>query len=214
LAPWTTEANWNWLLASLYAKQPADFAAAAAALDKLQPEFLQQAEVLGKIASVYASLQQYDQAIIWYKKMVARYPNQPQVYLEILRLAKQAGQTQEVAATLAQIKTVAPNYLARRKLFCNSPPRLNHKIYAGSLGGLLSKTPNIFRRFIKFCLVGFTNSLVDFLLYWFFTRLVGWPYLLANAAAVIIAITWSFVLNTFWTWQQDLAGQNIKIFFG
>jgi dolichol-phosphate mannosyltransferase len=82
-----------------------------------------------------------------------------------------------------------------------------------ALGDYYQKHQTLFRRFIKFCLVGFTNSLVDFLLYWFFTRLVGWPYLLANAAAVIIAITWSFVLNTFWTWQQDLSWPKYKKFF-
>lgn len=54
---------------------------------------------------------------------------------------------------------------------------------------------------IKFGLVGATNVFFDALLYWLFTRKLGFYYLLAAALSFLIVVTWSFFINRFWTFR-------------
>ncbi|MCX6742875.1 MAG: GtrA family protein [Candidatus Parcubacteria bacterium] len=78
------------------------------------------------------------------------------------------------------------------------------KFYIASLGG-----KKIIRQFVKFCLVGFLNTFVDFGVYLFFSRIVGLYFLSANILAVFVAMTSSFILNKYWTFQNH--GQSIKM---
>jgi putative flippase GtrA len=62
-----------------------------------------------------------------------------------------------------------------------------------------------FRQFTKFVIVGFSNVAVDFLVYLFLTRRFDWwreNYLLANAFAFMVAVTWSFFWNRWWTFKN------------
>lgn len=67
----------------------------------------------------------------------------------------------------------------------------------------------IIKQFVKFCLVGFLNTFVDFGVYLFFSRIVGLYFLYANIFAVFVAMTSSFILNKYWTFQNH--GQSIKM---
>lgn len=58
------------------------------------------------------------------------------------------------------------------------------------------------KQFTKFCLVGFSNTAIDFLVYLFLTRLFLIYFVLANACSFLLAVTWSFVFNKYWTFRN------------
>lgn len=71
----------------------------------------------------------------------------------------------------------------------------------------------IIRQFVKFCLVGVLNTLIDFGVYLFFSRLIGLYFLLANFISVIVAMTFSFFLNKYWTFanrEKKIKSQYLK----
>ena len=68
----------------------------------------------------------------------------------------------------------------------------------------------IAKEFTKFCLVGFSNLAIDFLVYIFFTRLFHFHYLLAAVMSFVVAVTWSFYLNRAWTFRQSGHGAHIQ----
>lgn len=71
----------------------------------------------------------------------------------------------------------------------------------------------IFRQFIKFCLVGTFNTALDFAIYLFFTRILGWYFFYANLVSILVAMTSSFILNKYWTFRdkdKDLQKQYLK----
>ena len=62
----------------------------------------------------------------------------------------------------------------------------------------------IIRQYIKFCFVGLGNTSVDFVVYFVLTRNVNFfavNYLLAQVAAFILAVTFSFTMNRSWTFR-------------
>ncbi|MCX6744227.1 MAG: GtrA family protein [Candidatus Parcubacteria bacterium] len=59
-----------------------------------------------------------------------------------------------------------------------------------------------FRQFIKFCLVGLINTLIDFLVYLFLSRIIGLPFWGANLISVFIAMSSSFIFNKYWTFKN------------
>jgi len=59
-----------------------------------------------------------------------------------------------------------------------------------------------FKQFIKFCLVGVLNTLIDFAIYYFLTRIIGIYFLAANFISVLAAMTFSFVFNKYWTFKN------------
>jgi dolichol-phosphate mannosyltransferase len=62
------------------------------------------------------------------------------------------------------------------------------------------------RQFIKFGIVGSSNAVVDFLVYFCISRSSEWwrhNYLLANVASFMIAVTWSFFWNKWWTFKNN-----------
>lgn len=61
----------------------------------------------------------------------------------------------------------------------------------------------IFRQFIKFSLVGVINTIIDFSVYLFFSRLIGLYFLYANIIAILVAMTFSFIANKYWTFQNN-----------
>lgn len=58
-------------------------------------------------------------------------------------------------------------------------------------------------QFIKFCLVGFSNLVIDFSVYFFATRVFHLYFVLANVCSFAVAISWSFWLNKRWTFRND-----------
>jgi len=62
-----------------------------------------------------------------------------------------------------------------------------------------------FWQFVKYSFVGVLNTLTDFVVYYAITRLIAWfahYYLIANAVSFSFAVTQSFFLNKFWTFQN------------
>jgi len=60
----------------------------------------------------------------------------------------------------------------------------------------------ICKQFVRFCLVGIINTVVDFSVYLFFSRVIGLYFLLANILAILAAMTVSFILNKYWTFAN------------
>lgn len=62
------------------------------------------------------------------------------------------------------------------------------------------------RSFIRFAVVGVLNVIVDFLVYWSLTRNFNWwqeHFLIANAAAFLVANINSFLWNRQWTFKAS-----------
>ena len=66
----------------------------------------------------------------------------------------------------------------------------------------------IFRQFVKFCLVGIINTAIDYLVYLGLTRGIDLYFLYANIIAILVAMTFSFIFNKYWTFRNY--GKNIK----
>lgn len=58
------------------------------------------------------------------------------------------------------------------------------------------------KRFVKFCVVGFICTSIDFLLLILFVETWHWPVLLANVFSFVISATTSFFLNKYWTFKN------------
>lgn len=65
----------------------------------------------------------------------------------------------------------------------------------------IRRRPSI-AQFVKFSLVGASNTLIDFLLYALLTRAFHWHYLPANVFSFSVAATWSYTLNRRWTFRD------------
>jgi putative flippase GtrA len=66
----------------------------------------------------------------------------------------------------------------------------------------LNKRP-VLKQFIKFSLIGVLNTVIDFVAYIFFTRVIDWHYLVAAFLAFILAATSSFLFNRYWTFHLE-----------
>lgn len=75
------------------------------------------------------------------------------------------------------------------------------------------------KQFIKFSMVGFFVTFIDFLIYFTLTRLFVWwgeHFLFANGVAFLTALSVSFYINKFWTFRNDHPShhtQYTKFFF-
>jgi putative flippase GtrA len=73
----------------------------------------------------------------------------------------------------------------------------------------------IFRQFVKFCLVGIINTAIDYLVYFGLTRGLDLYFLYANIIAILVAMTFSFIFNKYWTfrdYQKNIKKQYSKFF--
>ncbi len=61
----------------------------------------------------------------------------------------------------------------------------------------------IYRQFIKFCLVGSANAIIDYTVYLMLSRIIGLYFLYANIIAILTAMTFSFIFNKYWTFQNQ-----------
>ena len=65
------------------------------------------------------------------------------------------------------------------------------------------------RQFTKFVIIGFSNMMIDFFVYFLLTRSINWlqeNYLIANVCSFSVAVTWSFFWNTRWTFKNQNNG--------
>jgi len=69
----------------------------------------------------------------------------------------------------------------------------------------LEKIPLTARQFIKFCMVGVTNTGVDFAIFLLLTRILDFHYLIANVFAFLISVTNSYLLNRIFTFKSKQA---------
>jgi len=60
----------------------------------------------------------------------------------------------------------------------------------------------ICRQFIKFCLVGTLNAIVDYSVYLILSRVFSVYFLYANIAAILVAMIFSFIFNKYWTFRN------------
>ncbi len=60
-----------------------------------------------------------------------------------------------------------------------------------------------YKRFGKFAAVGVLNTIVDYLVYCVFVYIFGIYYLLSHLFSFILANINSFILNSFWTFEQS-----------
>jgi putative flippase GtrA len=56
---------------------------------------------------------------------------------------------------------------------------------------------------ISFALVGVVNTLIDFSVFWTTAKFLGWPLVPANVTAWLVAVTFSYVLNSFITFGPE-----------
>jgi len=71
----------------------------------------------------------------------------------------------------------------------------------------------IYRQFIKFCIIGAVNTIIDYSIYLLLNRVFGLYFLYANIIAIIVAMTSSFIFNKYWTFRNNekkIRSQSIK----
>jgi putative flippase GtrA len=61
----------------------------------------------------------------------------------------------------------------------------------------------LFWKFLKFCIVGFSGMIVDFGITWLLKEKVKINKYIANSAGFIFAATSNYLLNRFWTFHSD-----------
>ena len=71
-------------------------------------------------------------------------------------------------------------------------------------------------RFLRFCVVGFTGTAIDFGLTWLCKEKLKIPKFLANAIGFVVAATNNYILNRVWTWGSTNSQVGIEYvkFFG
>jgi len=67
-------------------------------------------------------------------------------------------------------------------------------------------------RFIKFCLVGGTGTLINMGLLWLLTEFAGLPYLISAAIGIETSIISNYTFHTFFTFS-DRRSSSMKVFF-
>lgn len=70
----------------------------------------------------------------------------------------------------------------------------------------------VVKHFIKFSIVGFFSTLIDMSFYLFFERILSIYYLYAAGLSFIIAATFSFYINRFWTFRIDHGNKTNQYF--
>jgi len=74
----------------------------------------------------------------------------------------------------------------------------------------------IIRQFIKFSLIGFINTVIDFLVYLILTRVFNFYFVVANVVAIVVAMCFSFIFNKYWTFRNNeraFKKQSLKFVF-
>lgn len=70
-------------------------------------------------------------------------------------------------------------------------------------------------KFLKFCVVGFSGTAIDFGLTWLCKEIFKVPKFLANAIGFVVAATSNYILNRIWTWgstNEQVGVEYVKFF--
>jgi putative flippase GtrA len=70
-----------------------------------------------------------------------------------------------------------------------------------------------YRTFWRFSIVGVTNTLVDYSIFYSLTRTAGLDSLWANPISVESAILWSFIWNSLWTFSERKSSKSLIVRF-
>ena len=62
----------------------------------------------------------------------------------------------------------------------------------------------IIKEFVKFAIVGISNTLIHLLILYLLVEFFSVYYIFASLIAFIVAVTNSFVLNTLWTFKKNI----------
>lgn len=79
----------------------------------------------------------------------------------------------------------------------------------------MSQGQLLMRRFLKFCVVGASGTIVDFGITAVCKGFLGVPELLSNAVGFTVAATTNFILNRVWTWKsksKQVGAEYLKFF--
>lgn len=70
-------------------------------------------------------------------------------------------------------------------------------------------------KFMRFCVVGFSGTAIDFGLTWLCKEIFKIPKFIANAIGFVVAATSNYILNRIWTWgsQNEQVGVEYVKFF-
>lgn len=104
-----------------------------------------------------------------------------------------------------------------------SESKLTLKDKVSSLFGLFTykikdwmKKDSSFRQFLKFGIVGVVNTIINMVVLFFLTEIIGIYYMFSAVFAFLVAVTHSFVLNKVWTFKEklneDVTGKYPKFF--
>lgn len=69
---------------------------------------------------------------------------------------------------------------------------------------------NTIIQFIKFCIIGVFNTLINLVVLYLFTDIFGFYYMFSAVIAFLVAVTNSFIFNKLWTFEEKL---NHKVYF-
>lgn len=72
-----------------------------------------------------------------------------------------------------------------------------------------------FVKFLKFCVVGFSGTAIDFGLTWLCKEIFKIPKFIANAIGFVVAATNNYILNRIWTWgstNEQVGVEYVKFF--
>ncbi|MFC1598730.1 GtrA family protein [Patescibacteria group bacterium] len=61
----------------------------------------------------------------------------------------------------------------------------------------------IYKQFIKFCIIGAVNTIIDYAVYLLLNRVYGVYFLYANIIAITVAMSSSFIFNKYWTFRNN-----------
>lgn len=70
-------------------------------------------------------------------------------------------------------------------------------------------------RFLRFCVVGVSGTIIDFGLTWLCKEKFHVPKFIANAIGFVVAATSNYILNRLWTWQstnEQVGVEYVKFF--
>lgn len=70
-------------------------------------------------------------------------------------------------------------------------------------------------KFLKFCVVGFSGTAIDFGLTWLCKEIFKIPKFLAKAIGFVVAATSNYILNRIWTWgstNEQVGVEYVKFF--
>lgn len=87
---------------------------------------------------------------------------------------------------------------------------LNFSVLSFQLSSFFEKA--FILKFLRFCVVGVTGTVIDFGLTWICKEKFKIPKFIANAIGFVVAATSNYFLNRIWTWQSTNEQVGVEYF--